>query len=302
MKLIYLKNLEEFAEGFAGKVQDLLNLKANLESPEFTGEPKAPTPPQSSNGTRLATTAFVTGVVSGHDASPSAHDDMRQLISGLAARLNALADSDDTTLDQLSEIVAYIKNNKSLIDGVTTSKVSVSDIIDNLTSAATNKPLSAKQGKTLKDLIDALTATVGNKVDKISGKGLSANDFTDAEKSKLAGVAANANNYSLPLAASGTRGGVKTGYAQNGKNYPVQLSEEKMYVNVPWTDTNTWRGIQNNLTSGSTTDSLSAAMGKSLKESVDALSDRVGSIAGGNDINEITDAAIDGIISGTYSE
>ena len=77
-------------------------------------------------------------------------------ISGLATRLNILADSDDSTLDQLSEIVAYIKNNKSLIDGITTGKVSVSDIVDNLTSTATNKPLSAKQGKALKDLIDAI--------------------------------------------------------------------------------------------------------------------------------------------------
>ena len=45
--------------------------------------------------------------------------------------------------------------------------------------------------------------------------------------------------YSLPLASSSTRGGVKIGYTQNSKNYPVQLSSEKMYVNVPWTDSNT---------------------------------------------------------------
>ena len=43
--------------------------------------------------------------------------------------------------------------------------------------------------------------------------------------------------YSLPLAASGTRGGVQIGYTANGKNYPVQLSSEKMYVNVPWENT-----------------------------------------------------------------
>lgn len=36
-----------------------------------------------------------------------------------------------------------------------------------------------------------------------------------------------------------------------------------------FTDTNTWRGIQNNLTSDSTTDSLSAAQGKALKALVD---------------------------------
>ena len=48
-----------------------------------------------------------------------------------------------------------------------------------------------------------------------------------------------ASAYSLPLATSSTRGGVKIGYSENGKNYPVELSSEKMYVNVPWSDTNT---------------------------------------------------------------
>ena len=79
------------------------------------------------------------------------------LIDGLTIRLNTLADSDDTTLDQLSEIVSYIKNNKNLIDNITTGKVNVTDIIDNLISTDINKPLSANQGKILKDLIDTLT-------------------------------------------------------------------------------------------------------------------------------------------------
>ncbi len=43
--------------------------------------------------------------------------------------------------------------------------------------------------------------------------------------------------YSLPLASNGTRGGIRIGYAENGKNYPVELSSEKAFVNVPWTDT-----------------------------------------------------------------
>ena len=59
------------------------------------------------------------------------------------------------------------------------------------------------------------------------------------DKAKLDGIAPNANNYSLPLAANGTRGGIQLGYSQNGRNYPVQLDGEKAYVNVPWTDTNT---------------------------------------------------------------
>lgn len=59
------------------------------------------------------------------------------------------------------------------------------------------------------------------------------------DKNKLDRIAEGANNYSLPLAANGTRGGIQVGYTANGRNYPVQLSGEKAYVNVPWTDTNT---------------------------------------------------------------
>lgn len=60
-----------------------------------------------------------------------------------------------------------------------------------------------------------------------------------SDKKKLDGIEYGANDYSLPLAANGTRGGIQVGYAANGRNYPVQLSGEKAYVNVPWTDTNT---------------------------------------------------------------
>lgn len=94
--------------------------------------------------------------VTAHNTAEAAHNDIRLLISGLTDRLNALADSDDTTLDQLSEVVSYIKSNRSLIEAITTSKVSVADIVDNLTTNVTNKPLSAAQGVELKALIDGI--------------------------------------------------------------------------------------------------------------------------------------------------
>lgn len=66
------------------------------------------------------------------------------------------------------------------------------------------------------------------------------NGFLSAEdKKKLDSISSGANAYSLPLATSTVRGGVKIGYTANGKNYPVQLSNEQMFVTVPWTDTNT---------------------------------------------------------------
>lgn len=48
------------------------------------------------------------------------------------------------------------------------------------------------------------------------------------------------SDYELPLASDNTRGGIKSGYAQNDKNYPVQINaQEQAYVSVPWTDNNT---------------------------------------------------------------
>lgn len=95
--------------------------------------------------------------VAEHNTGTDTHSDIRLLIQGLTDRLNALADSDDNTLDQLSEIVAYIKSNRDLISSITTDKVSVADIVDNLTTNVANKPLSAAQGVAIKALIDALT-------------------------------------------------------------------------------------------------------------------------------------------------
>lgn len=102
------------------------------------------------------------GMVTAHNVNGEAHNDLRLALSELSARLNAALDSEDVDLNQLSEIVAYIKSNKALIEAITTSKVSVSDIIDNLTTNVSNKPLSAAQGVALKALIDALSS---NKLD-----------------------------------------------------------------------------------------------------------------------------------------
>ena len=91
------------------------------------------------------------------------------------------------------------------------------------------------------NLVLAITLANGTKSSNFIPIASSSTDgaMSNTDKAKLDGIEANANNYSLPLAANGTRGGIQVGYAANGRNYPVQLSGEKAYVNVPWTDTNT---------------------------------------------------------------
>ena len=131
--------------GFLTEHQDLSNYALKSEIPKTAADVGA-----EASGTAESK-------VSVHNTATDSHNDIRELISGLTQRLNALADSDDTTLDQMSEVVAYIKSNKSLIDAITTSKINVSDIIDNLTTNVSNKPLSAAQGVALKALIDGIT-------------------------------------------------------------------------------------------------------------------------------------------------
>lgn len=80
----------------------------------------------------------------------------------------------------------------------------------------------------------------------------------------------SADSYKLKLAASGTRGGVQVGYEASGKVYAVQLSNEKMYVNVPW-ENNTWRGITTALNNTSTTVSASASAVKALNDKIVVL-------------------------------
>jgi hypothetical protein len=58
----------------------------------------------------------------------------------------------------------------------------------------------------------------------------------------------SATNTTYTTATSGTLGLVKIGYPESGKNYPVELLNDQMFVNVPWTDTGTTYSASTGLT------------------------------------------------------
>lgn len=67
-----------------------------------------------------------------------------------------------------------------------------------------NDSTNSQQNETIKELstaLQAIQATVStlqrDKVDKVSGKALSTNDYTTDEKNKLAGIAAQANKTNI---------------------------------------------------------------------------------------------------------
>lgn len=77
---------------------------------------------------------------------------------------------------------------------------------------------------------------LGNKVNKVEGKGLSTNDYTTAEKDKLSGIATGANNYTLPTAGAALGGVKTTSTVTNASGYtPVPIIDGVPY----YKDTNT---------------------------------------------------------------
>ena len=98
---------------------------------------------------------------------------------------NTITNLNKTVQDNKSSADSGISNLRTYVD---TTFVEKTKIVDNLTTDSSEQVLSAKQGKALD----------GKKVDKISGKGLSTNDYTTEEKNKLKAIAAEANKYVHP--------------------------------------------------------------------------------------------------------
>ena len=77
-----------------------------------------------------------------------------------------------------------------------------------------------------------LKTLFAGKVDKETGKGLSTNDYTTAEKNKLAGIDEGANNYTLPTASANELGGIKVGTNLSISNGVLSSTNTDTKVNV----------------------------------------------------------------------
>lgn len=199
--------------------------------PAWAKEPTKPTYTAVEVGADASGTAEAK--VSVHNTAVDAHSDIRLLVQELTTRLNALADSDDDTLDQMSEIVAYIKSNKSLIDAITTQKVSVTDIIDNLTTNVANKPLSAAQGVVLKALIDGITIpeTLPNP-QKIIFTGAVTAEYDGSSQQTINIPTGGSDPYTLPIMSSTQLGGGKA-IEKTDEDVPVAVDSLTGQLFVP---------------------------------------------------------------------
>lgn len=140
-------------------------------------------------------------------------------------------------------------------------------VVNSLTSSATDQSLAANQGKILNESKAAMIVLTNENLNDVVTPGF----YSSGRSNNVTNKPSNVDHFGLIVIhrASGSY------YTQIV--YSDSAAYRRHCVNGTWsgwvqdklTDTDTWRGIQNNLTSDSTTDSLSAAQGKALKTLVD---------------------------------
>ena len=191
-------------------------------------------------GTNL--TVDATGKLSAKDTT---YEDATTTTHGL------MSTADKSKLDGIAEGA-----NKTIVDA-SLNATSTNPVENKAVHAEFNSVRTelADTSSGLQSQIDDHSTLIGNKVDKVEGKGLSTNDYTTEEKNKLAGL----ENYTLPVASEGALGGIKVGYSgTTEKTYAVKLdANNKAYVEVPWKNTTYTNG--NGLTLTGTAFSLNVA-------------------------------------------
>lgn len=143
------------------------------------------------NSTHSHAQSDITGLATalGNKANAS-HTHETGDITGLDTALSGKAAASHThSLDEVSETTAkkiMTADERTKLSGIAAGANKT--VVDTAMSSTSTNPVQNK----------AVNSALGNKVDKVTGKGLSTNDYTTDEKTKLAGIAAGANKYTHP--------------------------------------------------------------------------------------------------------
>ena len=139
-------------------------------------------------------------------------------------------------------------NNTSNPHGVTKAQVGLGSVVNTGDSAT---PVS---GGTTKFTTGGAYTELAKKVDKVSGKGLSTNDYTTTEKDKLSGIASGAEVNQNAFSNVGVKvGNTTTTVAADsktdtitliqGSNVTLTADTKNDTITIAATDTNTWRPL-----------------------------------------------------------
>jgi hypothetical protein len=165
-----------------------INLKANIESPTFTG-----------------TVSGITKAMVGLGNVDNTADIDKPVSSATQAALDLKATATVVTTSLATKVDKVTGKALSTNDYTTAEKTKLAAITgtntgdQDLSSLATNTALALKANTT------DVTSSLANKVDKVTGKELSTNDYTTAEKTKLAAITGtNTGDQDLSSLATNT--------------------------------------------------------------------------------------------------
>lgn len=151
------------------------NLFSSKEDKNKKGVPDGYAPLNSFGKLVISYLNVVNDLVSGGNESLLTAEMGKQLQDQING-INTILSSNDIDLDTVQEIVDAIKNVETSLETI---------LVNDLTTGGVTKALTAEMGKSLKALIDSLTA---GKVDKVTGERL----INAAEITKLSGIQAGA--------------------------------------------------------------------------------------------------------------
>lgn len=129
--------------------------------------------------------------------------------------------------------VTYVRNQNGEFElvgpGGASTDITLSQVGKPADAAAVGEALSGYATEAY------VSSQINTKVDKVDGKGLSTNDYTTAEKTKLSGIATGANKYTLPTATSSVLGGVKIGSNITSNSGTISLSSANVISALGYT-------------------------------------------------------------------
>ena len=211
-------------------------------------------------------TPDVSSQISAHNTSTESHNDIRLALSSLSTQVNNFLDVDDTTKDQLSEVLAMIEANEGTLESLTTSKVNKSDIVNNLTTNDAGKVLSGAQGVVIQDQIDDLNEVKLNKSDAANmyasksafllHEGNTNIHFTATERTKLENIEAGAQINTITGVKGNSESTYRTGNVNITKaniglgNVDNTADSEKPVSTAQQTAINTAKAAANTYTDG----------------------------------------------------
>lgn len=225
-----------------------------------------------------------------NDSKFTTEEAIEELLEGVAAAAHASTHAKDGS-DPLTPEAIGAEVAGSAATALSNAKTYVDNKISNLINGAPETMDTLKEvAEAISangDIVNGLNSAIGNKAnasDLTAHTNDTAIHFTAAERTKLSGIAENANKYTLPNATSSTLGGIKVGSNISVSSGTISLSKDNVVAALGYTPA----------TGEKATTGDAGLMSSSDKAKLDAISDSADAVSftadlhGGTKIGTLT--------------